>query len=130
MSSVATPTYTRLPMLLRVLDALERQRDAPDFEVIVINDGSSDDTDRVLAQRKGIVYRAQPNGGPGRARNHGVSLARGRFVVFIGDDTGPQGTVVAGDARLPPGGRPPPPRPRDTRRPPGRRRPPLLDHIH
>ena len=55
MYSIVIPTYNRLSMLLRVLYALERQRDAPDFEVIVINDGSSDDTDRVLAQRKGIV---------------------------------------------------------------------------
>ena len=88
--SIVIPTYNRLPMLLRVLDALERQRDAPDFEVVVINDGSSDDTDRVLAQRKGIVYRAQPNGGPSRARNHGVSRAGGSFVIVIGDDTVPE----------------------------------------
>jgi glycosyltransferase involved in cell wall biosynthesis len=87
-------------MLVRVLDALERQRDAPDFEVVVINDGSSDDTDRVLAQRKGIVYRAQPNGGPGRARNHGVSLAGGSFVIFIGDDTVPEERFVAEHARI------------------------------
>jgi GT2 family glycosyltransferase len=98
--SVVIPTYNRLPMLLRVLDALERQRDAPDFEVVVINDGSTDDTDRVLAQRAGIVYRAQPNGGPGRARNHGVTLAGGKFVIFIGDDTVPEERFVAEHARV------------------------------
>ena len=74
--SVVIPTYNRLSMLLRVLDALRQQVDAPQFETIVINDGSTDDTDRALGERKDITYRAQPNSGPGRARNQGVSLAR------------------------------------------------------
>ncbi len=98
--SVVIPTYNRLDMLLRVLDALERQVDAPPFETIVINDGSKDDTDRVLSQRKRIVFRTQPNGGPGRARNHGVSLAQGKLVVFIGDDTVPEPRFLAEHARV------------------------------
>ena len=98
--SVVIPTYNRVDMLVRVLDALDAQRAAPPFEVIVINDGSTDDTDRIVAQRKGIVYRTQPNGGPGRARNHGVSLASGRFVIFIGDDTVPEPDFVAEHARV------------------------------
>src|SRR5947199_2686556 len=100
MYSIVVPTHNRSSMLLRVLDALERQRAAPEFEVIVINDGSTDDTDRVVAPRKGIVYRAQPNGGPGRARNHGVLLASRRFVLFIGDDTVPEESFVAEHARV------------------------------
>ncbi|MFL6246972.1 MAG: glycosyltransferase family 2 protein, partial [Thermoanaerobaculia bacterium] len=98
--SVVIPTYNRLDMLVRVLDALDVQIDAPSFEVIVINDGSRDDTDRVMSQRKGILFRTQPNGGPGRARNHGVSLARGRYVVFIGDDTVPEPRFLAEHARV------------------------------
>ena len=98
--SVVIPTYNRLDMLLRVLDALEAQVDAPPFEVIVINDGSTDDTARVMAQRKGITFRTQPNGGPGRARNHGVSLANGTFVVFVGDDTVPEPRFLAEHARV------------------------------
>src|ERR1043165_9535150 len=104
MYSIVIPTYNRLPMLLRVLDALEAQRNAPELEVIVINDGSTDDTDRVVSQRNGIVYRAQPNGGPGRARNHGVSLASGNVVIFIGDDTVPEPDFVAEHARIHAGG--------------------------
>lgn len=98
--SVVVPTYNRLPMLLRVLDALQEQKGAPEFETIVVNDGSKDETDRVLRDRNGIVYRLQPNGGPGRARNHGVSIARGRFVVFIGDDTVPEPDFLAEHARV------------------------------
>ena len=98
--SVVIPTYNRLDMLVRVLDALDRQVDAPAFEVIVINDGSKDDTDRVMAQRKGITFRTQPNAGPGRARNHGVSLATGRFIVFIGDDTVPEPRFLAEHHRV------------------------------
>lgn len=98
--SVVIPTYNRLDMLLRVLDALERQVDAPPFEVIVINDGSKDETEAVVSQRKGITFRTQPNGGPGRARNHGVSLAQGRFIVFIGDDTVPEPRFLAEHARI------------------------------
>jgi glycosyltransferase involved in cell wall biosynthesis len=98
--SVVIPTYNRLDMLLRVLDALQKQVDAPSFETIVINDGSKDDTDRVLRVRGDIIYRAQPNSGPGRARNHGVSLARGRYVLFIGDDTVPEARFLAEHARV------------------------------
>jgi glycosyltransferase involved in cell wall biosynthesis len=98
--SVVIPTYNRLDMLLRVLDALERQTDAPPFEVIVINDGSKDDTERVVSRRPNIVFRSQVNAGPGRARNHGVSLAKGQFIVFIGDDTVPEPRFLAEHARV------------------------------
>jgi GT2 family glycosyltransferase len=100
MFSIVIPTYNRLQMLLRVLDALEKQAGAPPFEVIVINDGSKDETDAVVSKRSGIIYRLQPNGGPGRARNHGVSLAQGKYVVFIGDDTVPEPDFLAEHARV------------------------------
>jgi glycosyltransferase involved in cell wall biosynthesis len=98
--SVVIPTYNRLDMLVRVLDALDAQIDAPPFETIVINDGSTDDTDRVISQRKGITFRTQANAGPGQARNHGVSLAKGKFIVFIGDDTVPEPRFLAEHARV------------------------------
>lgn len=100
MYSVVIPTYNRLDMLVRVLDALDHQTEAPPYEVIVINDGSKDDTERVMSQRKGITFRTQPNGGPGRARNHGVTLAQGKIVVFIGDDTVPEPRFLAEHARV------------------------------
>jgi glycosyltransferase involved in cell wall biosynthesis len=97
--SIIIPTHNRIAMLQRVLDSLERQEGAPEFETIVINDGSTDDTEGVLSQREGIVFQSQPNAGPGRARNRGVSLARGRSVIFIGDDTVPERRFLAEHAR-------------------------------
>jgi GT2 family glycosyltransferase len=98
--SIVIPTYNRLDMLRRVLDALDAQQEAPEFETIVINDGSKDDTERVMSQRSGITFKTQPNGGPGRARNHGVTLAKGKFVIFIGDDTVPEPRFLAEHARV------------------------------
>src|SRR5437660_2401853 len=98
--SIVIPTYNRLDVLRRVLDALGDQRDAPEHETIVINDGSTDGTDRAMSERQGIVFRTQPNGGPGRARNHGVSVASGKFVIFIGDDTVPEPRFLAEHARV------------------------------
>lgn len=97
--SVVVPTHNRLPMLLRVLEALQKQIGAPDFETIVIDDGSTDDTARIIGTRSDVTFRTQPNAGPGRARNHGVSLAKGRYVVFIGDDTVPDERFLAEHAR-------------------------------
>jgi glycosyltransferase involved in cell wall biosynthesis len=102
--SVVIPTYKRLPMLLRVLDALDAQIDAPEFEVIVIDDGSADATASVMCERNAknyaLTFRSQSNAGPGQARNHGVSLAAGRYVLFIGDDTVPEPRFLAEHARV------------------------------
>lgn len=97
--SVVIPTHNRLEMLLRVVAALEAQERAPEFEIIVISDGSMDETDTAMARHRGITFRTQPNHGPGQARNHGVSLALGKFVVFLGDDTVPEKSFLAEHAR-------------------------------
>jgi glycosyltransferase involved in cell wall biosynthesis len=99
--SVVIPTYNRMEMLMRVLKALEDQRDAPDFEVIVINDGSTDPTQNIPTMHWNLrlQFRTQPNSGPGTARNNGVSLATGKFIVFIGDDTVPEQDFLAEHAR-------------------------------
>src|SRR3954454_1314899 len=102
--SIVIPTYKRLPMLLRVLDSLDAQDGAPEFEVIVIDDGSGDETSSVMSPRSAknyaLTFRTQPNSGPGRARNHGVSLASGRYILFIGDDTVPERRFLAEHARV------------------------------
>ena len=90
--SVVIPTYRRPDVLFRVLDALGRQESPPEFEVIVVDDGSGDSTaERLRAYRAPYPFCPffQENAGPARARNRGVSEARGSHVLFLGDDTVP-----------------------------------------
>ncbi len=99
--SVVIPTYNRLEVLLRVLDSLAYQMDAPPFEVIVIDDGSEDATESTIVKRSianvdpyRLTFESQKNSGPGVARNRGVQLARGTFIIFIGDDTVPESAFL------------------------------------
>ncbi|MCP4661948.1 MAG: glycosyltransferase [bacterium] len=90
--SVVIPTYNRLEVLPEVLAALDRQREAPSFEVVVVDDGSGDGTSEWLDRLElGIPLQVlrQPNQGPAAARNLGVRAACGRRVAFLGDDTVP-----------------------------------------
>ena len=98
MFSVVIPTYRRPEVLLRVLDALGRQESPPEFEVLVIDDGSGDATaDMLRAYSPPYPFRPffQENSGPARARNRGVSEARGSHVLFLGDDTVPEPALLA-----------------------------------
>jgi len=90
--SVVIPTYNRLEILPEVLDAVEAQENAPEFEVVIVDDGSSDGTAALLGARRfgrptKVLY--QENKGPAAARNAGVAAAGGRWVAFLGDDTVP-----------------------------------------
>lgn len=98
--SVVIPTYNRVQMLQRVLDGLQHQASAPQFETIVVNDGATDDTERIMSARTDITFLSQPNSGPGRARNAGVAVASGRYIIFIGDDTVPERQFLAEHARI------------------------------
>lgn len=90
--SVVIPTYNRSELLAHTLDLLVRQDLPADrFEVIVADDGSSDDTAEVVrryADRLRIGYHFQENRGfrAGAARNGGAKLAAGEVLVFL--DTG------------------------------------------
>jgi GT2 family glycosyltransferase len=98
--SVVIPTWNRRQMLAKVLDALETQKDAPEFEVIIVSDGATDGTAEMMRPRTGIRFAEQENAGPGAARNRGVSMARGSIVVFLGDDTVPEPRFLAEHRRI------------------------------
>lgn len=89
--SVIIPTYNRKRVLKECLSALLRQ-DLPkrNFEVIVVDDGSKDETKEVTAEFKkkdwNFIYIYQDNQGQGVARNTGIDKAEGEIIVMIGDD--------------------------------------------
>ena len=96
--SVVIPTYRRPETLFPVLDALAEQAQPPEFEVVVVDDGSGDETPtRLAAFRPPYAFRffSQENGGPASARNRGVREASGDVVLFLGDDTVPEPALLA-----------------------------------
>lgn len=84
--STIIPTCNRAALLPPTLEAALAQ-EGGDQEVIVVDDGSTDDTPAVLA-RYGDRLRVlrQPNRGPGAARNLGLTQARGDYVAFLDSD--------------------------------------------
>jgi len=100
--SVVIPTFRRPETLFPVLDGLAAQVGPPEFEVVVVDDGSGDDTpQRLAAYRPSYPFRffSQSNSGPATARNRGVREARNRVVLFLGDDTVPEPGLLAVHAR-------------------------------
>lgn len=87
--SIVVPTYNRAKELQRCLQSLCDQT-YKEFEVLVCDDGSSDETSRVVEgfeERLKIRYFRQPNwGGPARPRNVGINNARGDWVCFLDSD--------------------------------------------
>lgn len=88
--SVIIPTYNGAQRIRRCLEHFGQQTLSPDdFEVVVVVDGSSDDSARVLAAlapRFRLVVVEQPNQGAAAARNTGVAAALGTYCVFVDDD--------------------------------------------
>ncbi len=100
--SVVIPTFERPETLLCVLEALERQAAPPTFEVIIVDDGSRDSTAarlRALSPAYPLRFFRQENSGPAAARNRGVEEAKGRTILFLGDDTVPEPGLLAVHAR-------------------------------
>jgi len=85
--SVIICTYNRSDIVVGGIEAVLNQT-LTDFELLVIDDGSSDDTaevcSRIADPRLQLISR--DNGGLSAARNTGLELAKGRFVIFIDDD--------------------------------------------
>ena len=104
--SVVIPTYNRLPILEKCLRALESQtlHGALDgFEVVVVDDGSTDGTVDWLHQRgeqfPHVRLIQQEHGGPAEGRNRGVHQANGDVIVFIDSDLVVTETFLASHAR-------------------------------
>lgn len=91
MISIITTTYNRAQLLDCLYQSLVRQTDY-DFEWVVIDDGSIDDTAQVVedfiskTNRFKIHYFKQLNGGKHRAINRGVELAKGQYCLIVDSD--------------------------------------------
>jgi glycosyltransferase involved in cell wall biosynthesis len=86
--SVVIPTYRHRDFILATLDSVFAQT-MTDLEVIVVNDGSPDDTRDLLrpfVAEGRVQYLEQPNEGQSRARNAGLARARGEYVALLDDD--------------------------------------------
>jgi len=88
--SVIICTYNRADLLNMSLESLTRQTLSKDkFEVILIDDGSSDHTKDVSSAFHSVLplkYFYQNNAGLASARNHGIFAARGEILLFLDDD--------------------------------------------
>ncbi len=84
--SIIIPTFNRCKLLNRALNSVFNQTYS-DYEVIVIDDGSTDDTAEMLQKNfTHLRYSCQSNHGVSAARNKGLELAKGEWVAFLDSD--------------------------------------------
>ncbi len=88
--TVVTPTYNREKLLVRVWNSLQKQT-YKNFEWIVIDDGSMDNTRELIAEWKkkspfNIIYEYQENSGKHIAVNRAVEMAKGKWIVIADSD--------------------------------------------
>jgi len=88
--TVVIPTHNRADLLPRAFQSVVDQT-FDDWEIVVVDDGSHDDTPSLLGEWKVRLgdrfrYRCQEQRGAGAARNAGIDRARGRFVAFLDSD--------------------------------------------
>ncbi len=100
--SVVVPSHNRRAVLGEVLTALDAQQGAPGFEIVVVDDGSTDGSAEMLSERscgRPLRVLLGPQRGPAAARNRGVAAARGDRIAFLGDDTVPAPDWLAAHER-------------------------------
>lgn len=82
--SVIIPTYNRSTHILKALKSVQNQS-LKAFEIIVVDDGSTDDTKEILKD-KNIIYIRQENQGVSSARNAGIKNAKSDWIAFLDSD--------------------------------------------
>ncbi len=83
--SVIIPTYNRRAMMREAVASVLAQRDA-NFELIVVDDGSTDGTSEMLAEVNDVRVERTEHRGPAAARNRGVEIARAPLIAFLDSD--------------------------------------------
>ncbi len=84
--SVIIPTYNRADFIGQAVESVLKQS-FKDFEIIIIDDGSTDHTSAELEKYRGrILYIRQENSGVSAARNTGIEISRGTWIAFLDSD--------------------------------------------
>lgn len=93
--SVIIPAYNVEKTISASLESIFRQQVQPD-EIIVVDDGSTDDTARIVkCYMPRVCYVYQNNRGPSEARNRGIGMATGELIAFLdADDLWPEDTLA------------------------------------
>ncbi len=87
MVSVIIPSFNRAHCLPRAIESVLAQRSDVELQVILIDDGSSDGTERLVTEHyPEVTYAKQDNRGVSAARNLGLSLAKGRWIALLDSD--------------------------------------------
>src|SRR5438045_7334838 len=84
--SVIIAAYNTAGFIGETLESVLRGQDWSRYEVIVVDDGSSDDTADVVKSFDDVHYIWQENGGPGAARNTGIASAQGELIAASDSD--------------------------------------------
>lgn len=99
-ASIIIPTFNRAHILERTLDQLLSQKYQDPFEIIIIDDGSTDSTEDLVERKRResteipIVYFKQKNKGASPARNRGITMSKGSIILFMDDDIFPVPSFV------------------------------------
>lgn len=83
--SVVVPTYNMARLLPEAIASIRAQKWHP-LEILVVDDGSTDDTRAVTSALDGVRVFRKPNGGAASARNLGLQAARGEWISFLDAD--------------------------------------------
>lgn len=86
MVSVIIPSYYQGKFLRDAIESVLTQ-DYPLKEIVVVNDGATDDTEVIAKSYEGVIYVYQDNQGVSAARNNGLKHSKGEYIIFLdGDD--------------------------------------------
>lgn len=88
-ASIIIPTFNGAQRIGHCLDALAKQTAGTGIEILVVDDGSTDDTVKVAGRYPSVRVISQKNAGPAAARNRGAREAKGRILLFTDDDCVP-----------------------------------------
>jgi len=85
--SIVIPTYNRASFIQQAISAIRSQK-FEDFEILIIDDGSIDNTEEVVKNVKDprVLYFRKENGERGAARNFGTKLSKGKYINFFDSD--------------------------------------------